>query len=63
MARCQTHAAEPLTTGDQFDTARALAQANGAFKECKARHDALIDAVVVRDELAKSVKQQLDGSK
>jgi len=52
--------ADPLTTADQLDTARALVQATRYGKECAARQQALIDAVKVRQELAKSVKQQLE---
>lgn len=60
MVRCGEVIAEPLTTADQLDTARALVQATRYGKECAARQQALIDAVKVRQDIAKSVKQQLE---
>lgn len=51
--------AEPLTTADQHDTARALVQATHTARDCKARMDALIDAVEVRDEIVRQLKEQM----
>jgi len=60
LVKCGDVIAEPLTTADQLDTARALVQATRYGKECAARQQALIDAVKVRQDIAKSVKQQLE---
>lgn len=59
--RCPDTIAQPLTTGDQYDTSRALVEAVKYGKECKARQDALVNAVEVREQLMQSVKQQLEG--
>lgn len=61
--RCPDTIAQPLTTGDQYDTARALAQSVRSYRECKARNDALVDAVEVREQVIQSVKQQIESSK
>ena len=58
--RCPDVIAQPLTTGDQFDTSRALIEAVQYSKTCRARHDALIDAIDVRDHIMQSVKTQLE---
>ena len=59
--RCPDTIAQPLTTGDQYDTARALVEAVRYGKECKARQDALVNAVEVRQEILDSVKLQIEG--
>lgn len=56
-ARC-TITVEPLTSGDQYDTARALVQAVKSYRDCKAKHDALLNAIDVRDRVIQSVQQQ-----
>lgn len=53
--------ADPLTTGDQMDTARALGQSIGAYRICKTRNDALVDAIQVRESIVQSVAQQIQG--
>ena len=60
MVGCGEVIAEPLTTADHLDLARALVQASKYGKECASRQQALIDAVKVRQEIAKSIKQQLE---
>ena len=62
LVRCDAVIADPLTTGDQYDLARALAQAIGYGKTCKARDDALVNAMKVRETMLESVKQQLEGA-
>lgn len=57
--RCQAKIADPLTTGDQLDVARALGQSISAYRDCKARHDALVDAVQSRDAIVQSIQTQL----
>ena len=59
LERCPAQIAEPLTTGDQFDLARALVQATRYGKTCAARMEALTDSVQSRDQLMQSVKEQL----
>lgn len=58
---CAQQAAKPLTTGDQYDLARALAEANSAFKDCRARHAALLDAVNTRKQVLHSIKKQVES--
>lgn len=60
MVKCGEVIAEPLTTADHLDLARALVQASKYGKECASRQQALIDAVKVRQDIAKSIKQQLE---
>jgi hypothetical protein len=60
MVKCGDVIAEPLTTADQLDLARALVQASKYGKDCAARQQALIDAVKTREEVMKSVKTQLE---
>ena len=62
LAKCSDKIADPLTTADQYDTARALTQAIGSYKECRARHDALLNAIQVRESMLASVKQQIEGA-
>lgn len=57
---CGDKIAEPLTTADQFDLARALVQSTTYARDCAARHRALIDAIEVREQVMKSVKTQMD---
>jgi hypothetical protein len=52
--------AEPLTSGDQFDTSRALVQATAHARSCAARQSALVDAVTTRETILQSVKQQME---
>lgn len=59
--KCPDTIAQPLTTGDQFDTSRALVEAVKYGKECKARQDALVNAVEVREQIMQSIQQQLEG--
>lgn len=59
LESCGDVIAEPLTTGDQYDTSRALVEATSYAKKCRARQDALVDAVKSRDQLMKSVQDQL----
>lgn len=61
--RCSDTIAQPLTTGDQYDTSRALVEAVRFGRECKSRNDALINAIEVREQLMESVKQQIEGRK
>ena len=58
--KCEDPIADPLTTADQYDLARALTQAIKFGSDCRARHGALIDAIDVRDQIMTSVKAQLD---
>ena len=60
LERCPDVIAEPLTVADQYDTARALAQATGAYRTCAARQAALAEAVELRESVTRSVKQQLE---
>jgi len=55
--------ADPLTTADQFDTARALAQAAGTYRVCAARQAALVDAIEVRESIMRSVREQFEGKR
>ena len=61
--RCGNTIAQPITTGDQYDLARALVEAAKYGKDCKARMDALVNAVEVRQEILESVKKQIEDSK
>ena len=61
LRACQTSAPAPLTTADQYDLARALVEAVRGGEECRLRHRALSDAVRVREQVAESVRQQVQG--
>lgn len=61
--RCTGAIAQPLATGDQYDTARALSQSIRAYRECKVIHDALVDAVEVRETVIQSIQKQLKDQK
>ena len=52
--------ADPLTTGDQYDVARALNQATEYAKTCRIRQETLVDAIQAREQLMQSIKQQLE---
>ena len=58
--KCGDSIAEPVTTGDQLDTARALVQSVKYGLDCRSRHAALVDAIDVRDQIMASVKMQLE---
>ena len=58
--RCEDPIADPLTTADQYDLARALTQAIKFGFDCRARHSALVDAIDVRDQIMTQVKAQID---
>lgn len=60
LVRCPDVIADPLETGDQYDLARALAQATSYGRICKARMDRLVTAVTVRQQTLKSVKTQIE---
>lgn len=49
MTPCSQTIADPLTTADQYDLARALNQAAGNYRACQAQNDALINAVRTRE--------------
>lgn len=51
MTPCNQTIADPLTTADQFDLARALNQAAGNYRACQAQNDALIEAVRTRESI------------
>lgn len=57
--RCSEQIAEPLTTGDQYDLARALTQSVKTYRTCQATHDALIDAVEIREQVMQSIVDQV----
>ena len=61
LVKCGDVMADPLTTGDQLDLARALVQAVKYGVDCRSRQSALVDAVTVRDQIMATVKTQLDG--
>lgn len=61
--KCSGNVANPLILGDQYDLARALNESVSFGLTCKARQEALVNAVVVRDQILKSVKAQLEGAK
>ena len=63
LQRCPDVIADPLTTADQYDTARALAQAAGNCRACAARQSALVDALEVRESIMRSVQQQLQENR
>jgi hypothetical protein len=44
-----------LTTADQYDVARALAQAVRSARECRDRHAVLIEAVKVREQAIQGI--------
>lgn len=58
--KCVGPIAEPLTTADQYDLGRALVQAVRFGQSCAVRQAALVDAVQGRDEILRSIKQQLE---
>jgi len=55
--------ADPLTTADQYDLARALTQAAQYAFQCSARLSELVDAVTLRDALAADLKKQLESNR
>lgn len=59
LTRCDKKIADPLTTGDQYDSARALNQAIGYGETCAARQAALADAIEAREHLMQSLQTQL----
>jgi len=63
LARCPDVIADPLTAADQYDLARALTQATSYAKTCKARQDALANAVEIRQQILDSVRKQLGAGK
>ncbi len=62
VSRC-TITVDPLTSGDQYDVARALAQSQKGYRECKAKHDALINAIETREQVIQSIKNQMSSKK
>jgi hypothetical protein len=60
---CDEQVADPITTGDQFDLSRALAQSVKTYRTCEARHQSLIDAVDARDQVMTSISQQISRGK
>lgn len=61
--RCGDEIARPLTTGDQYDLSRALAEAAKYGRDCRARMNELIDAVEVREGVMRSLQKQVEGNK
>lgn len=59
LTRCEGTVA-PLTSGDQYDIARALTETNQIYKDCKAKQNALVDAVLTREQVINSVRTQLE---
>lgn len=51
MAPCPDQIADPLTTADQYDLARALNQAVGTYRTCQAQNNALSNAVRTRQAI------------
>lgn len=60
LQSCGDKIADPLTTGDQYDTGRALGQAIEYGKNCKASKDELIAAVKAREQLYSTMSKQLE---
>lgn len=60
LVTCGDKIADPLTTGDQYDTSRALVQATRYARECATRQRILVDAVQIREQMMQSIKQQLE---
>lgn len=60
MQACTGNIADPLTTADQNDLARALNQAITFAEKCVERMQKLIDAVQLREEMAKAIKEQIE---
>ena len=60
MTACGEKIAEPLTTADQYDTARALGEAIQYGRGCSDRHDQLISAVRAREGYSDSLNKQLE---
>jgi hypothetical protein len=58
LETCSAKAAEPLVSADQTDLARALVDVARWGRNCKAKLDALIEAVKVREALANQLEQQ-----
>lgn len=58
--RCPAKVADPLTTADEHDNARALVQATQSARLCGARMDALVDAVEVREQILQQLRQQIE---
>lgn len=63
LVRCPDAVSDPLTTADQFDTARALAQATGSYRRCQARQAALVDAIEAREAILSSIRSQIEASR
>lgn len=63
LVRCSEQIAEPLTTADQYDLARALTQATKYGATCAARQGELVDAIEARNQLLRSVQAQLNRNK
>lgn len=55
LTGCGDKIADPLTAGDQYDTARALGQAIEYGKSCKARQASLAEAIRGREQLQKQI--------
>lgn len=51
LERCGGVVAEPLTTGDAYDLARALSQAIGYGRDCRKRMNELASAVEARQQI------------
>lgn len=60
MQPCTGNIAEPLTTADQNDLARALNQAITFGEQCAERIQKLIDAVQLREQMAKAIKEKIE---
>ena len=58
LETCPSKAAKQLETADQHDLARALVETVEWGRGCKARLDALIESVKVREGVAKQLEQQ-----
>jgi hypothetical protein len=63
LAKCGDQIAQPLTSADQYDLARALAQATRYGATCAARQAELVDAIEARNQLLQSVEAQLNRKK
>ncbi len=53
---CGDVIAQPLTTGDQYDLARALVEAIQYGKDCRSRMNELLEAIAVREQVTGSLK-------
>lgn len=52
---CADKIADPLSTADQYDVARALAQAVRSARECSERQSALIEAIKTREKAIQAI--------